>query len=124
MTHDQAVQAAIEISKQNYEGIVFQKLLPGMRDQVRATYKQKEGRIGFFFAEDTLEIVLREFLETMSTADICHSPYRHAAGIGRSVSGERRCRPWVAGAALFAFPVQNHQSTALTTGGAAPCQTL
>jgi hypothetical protein len=61
ISHDQAVQAAID-TKQNYEDLAFRNLLPTMRQNVIDTYKQKEGTLVWFFGGGELESVMLEFL--------------------------------------------------------------
>ena len=61
-THDQAVAAAKQ-SGQNFENIAYRRLLPIMRDRVRAGYKAKEGWVGWVFSSDTFEIVINDVLD-------------------------------------------------------------
>jgi hypothetical protein len=65
ISHDQAVQAAID-TKQNYEDVAYRNLLPTMRQRVIDTYKQKEGTLGWVFAGNTLMIVLNDMLDENS----------------------------------------------------------
>jgi hypothetical protein len=60
-THDQAVDAATKSGKK-FEDIAYRRVLPKMREQVRAAYKAKEGAVGWFFASDQLERCIMEFL--------------------------------------------------------------
>jgi len=55
------VQAATAV-RLDHEELLFHRLLPGMRGQVGAACKQKEGAIGYFFGSGAPDAALPEFL--------------------------------------------------------------
>ncbi len=61
ITHDQAVQAAID-TRQKYEDLAFRQMLPIMRQRVEDAYNKKEGFWGRLFSGNVLEQVMNELL--------------------------------------------------------------
>lgn len=61
LTHDQAIEAATT-SRVNHENVAYQRLIPTMRERIVATYKEKEGTIGYFFSGNVIYQVMNDVL--------------------------------------------------------------